>query len=601
MGGRCNSCGSATPAELLELLCARGICAGGGLACNHVNGEPCLYVLLEPGGGLEIGPLGGLRNNCCDSTEPIPGACVATVDSLGDFVVGGRSGGAGLLHPPGSPQGIAYALDHSLDMIVSGTWSTRDEIAVWQVYGPHVDLDYYTTSPTTAEGLGVMSSDWLGLTVDAGTTASPTGRNEIAPASYLDPDGGWYGFYAPPFQPQSVAGVLRGLSQRSVVWLDVAQESDAALATRHVTAAIRAVATACSSASTLIALNADNMDLATNVANAGYRPAVYLNNGQRDVTPDQIPAEVEWVRINANWPDDLIAPFVAAGLNVVLLTNSRHWSTLRAQDLGCRGIHADDPVYARGALGEVFQYYRQPITTYVRRQTSLGHLTADTDGFGLIGARWFTKESEYGLFVSVTQDRPRHASLIGDACPLPAIEGSYTFQVQVDDPSGAGLPAGDSPKVGVYLTVDDHDATPEAPQVNGYAIFVRVGGSSTGQLEIGRATADGYVMLAQSTTARAVSPNEWVDLRLEVTAASITLTRTDGTNYSVTTTDTTDRGTYVSWLANHTNPAGDFVAGVRNWTDTNAAESATITAEALTAPAPAGRRRMPAGLERADV
>lgn len=596
MAGRCNACGSSTPDELLEMLCARGVCVGGGLGCNRVDGHPCLYVQLEPGGGLEIGPLGGLRSNCCDGVEPIPGACVSTVDTLGPFIVGGRSGGAGLLHPPGSPQGIQYALDHSLDMIVSGTWSTRDEVAVWQVYGPHTDLDYYTASPTTAESAGVMSSDWTGLTVDAGTTASPTGRNEAAPEPYLTPDGGWYGYYAPPYQPMTVAQVLRGLTQRTVTWLDVAEETDSALAGRHVAAAIRAVATACAAESTLIAVNATNVDYAVNIANAGYRPALHVNNAQRDFTVDMVPPEVEWVRLNYNWTDELIAPFVAAGLQVVLLSPSRHWVTQRAVDLGCRGIHADDPVYARGSLGEVYQYYRQAATTYVRRQTNLGHLTADTDQFGIIGARWFTKPTEYGLFVHVTQDRPRHASLIGDSGgPVASPDGSYTFQVQVDDPQSLGLPAGESPKIGVYVSTTDHDMTPETPAGGAYAAFVRVGTEQTGQLEIGRVEAGGtYQTLAQSTTMAAVTPNAWLDLRLEITPASITLRRVDGANdYEVSTADTTDRGQYVSWLANHTPPAGDFVAGVRNWTDAAAAQ----TAGSGVVTSATRRRRMPPGLD----
>jgi len=583
MAGRCNSCGTPSVDELLEAILAQLICDTGGLEVDEAL--RCIRVALAPGGGLEFDALGRLRNNCCDGSEPIPGACVATVGGLGDFVHAGAAGGAYLLHPQGSPQALDYALDHALDMVMGTTWSTADEVAVWQVYGPEVPLDLYTTSPTTAAGGGVMSSDWISLHVDAGTTESPTGRNAYAPSQHIDPDGGWYGWYAPQYQPLTLAGVLRRLQQRIVTFAQIDNTSDGAQAQRNVTAALRAVSTACTHDSTILGVNYDMAAYVETIENAQVTPAIYVDAGETDVTADQVAATgVEWVRLSASWSEAQIAPFIAAGLNVILLTGARHWSTLRAQALGARGIASNDPVYARGALGEIYQYYRRPTISYVRRQTEIGHLTTMTDLQGVVDARGFTKSTEYGLFTWVTEDRPRNSILIGGACPLPDPEtGSYTFEAQVDAPGGP-LPTGESPKIGVTICQpDDQDTAPESGNGSGYACFVRVGTESTGQLEIGKLVPGApYEVLATSTTSQAVPPNDWMTFRIEISPTALTLTRTDtATPYSVTTTDTQFRGPYVSWLANKVpgNPAGDFVAGVRQFVDANASMEGTSVPE----------------------
>ena len=283
--------------------------------------------------------------------DPQPGACVETIDGLGEFVVGGRGGGASLLHPYGSPEGLRYGLDQSLDMIVSGVWSTSDEVAVWEVYGPGTPLNVYTTSPSAGAGSSLASQEWIAQVVDAGSRDNPTGRNAYAPAAFLVPDGGWYGWYAPEYTPMTLPSVLRELSQRVVVWADIANTPDGNASSRNVISSIRAVSTACTYASTILAVNYDMSAYVDTISNAQITPAIYLVAGQTDVTAAQVSATgVEWVRLSGSWSDAQIAPFINAGLNVILVTDSRHVSTIRAQDLGVRGIHANDPVYARGGL-----------------------------------------------------------------------------------------------------------------------------------------------------------------------------------------------------------------------------------------------------------
>lgn len=558
MAGRCNSCGAYSLEEILDAVIRELPCPGQGLQADLAL--RCLRVRLEPGGGIEFGPLGGLRVNCCDNVEPIPGACVSTIDSLGDFIIGGRGGGSSLRHPYGSPQGIQYGLDHALDMIVTGTWATTDEVAVWEVYSPSTPLNVYSQSPAAVSGASLSSSDWLSQIVDAGTAANPTGRNAYAPPGFLTPDGGWYGWYAPQYSPMTLSGALRLITQRAVVWADIANTPDGNAASRNVIAAIRAVSTACSYASTILAVNYDMAAYVESIENAQVTPAIYLDASQDSVTAAQVAATgVEWVRLSGSWSDALISPFVSAGLNVILVTDSRHVSTIRAQDLGVRGIHANLPVYARGGVDSALQYYVEPSVSYATRTTP-GILTARTDTLGVVDARGYSKITEPGWGTWVTAERPRNSALITDVCPVPSPEeDSYTFRLQLDQGS---YPAGGAPKIGVtFGQTTDVDTSPDPGQHDGYAAFIRVGSAQNGELEIGRFDpGTGYTMLAESTMSQPVAVNDYMNFRLEITPTGITFTRTDGTPYSVTVTDGDWRGPYVSWFANTADGQGEFAS-----------------------------------------
>lgn len=567
---RCGcSGGITTPEEIIDVIGLRGLCAREGLDYDEVR--RCIRVALAPGGGITFDALGRLQASCCDDVDPQPGACVETIDQLGDFIVGGNYGGAGLIHPQGSPQGIEYALNHSLDMIVNDVWGTEDEIAVWSVYDPAVALESYTTSPTSAAGAGVTSSDWISLHVDAGTTESPTGRNTVAPSQHLDPDGGWYGWYAPQYQPQTLAGVLRGLSQRVVTWGDILVfDEDPAFNARSVVAAIRAVNSACTQASTILAVHPTMLDSIPAIVNAGITPGVFVPGNLSPDPQELADAGAEWVRVSHGLSDASLSAYVATGMQVVTRTAARHVDTVRAMDLGLRGIHTFDPVYARGPVDfTAYGYYRRGQVSYVRRQTEVGHLTTGTDSLQIVGRGPYTKSTEYGLFQYVDPDvNPRNAILIGEACPLPSPdEDSYTWACQVDAPGGP-LPSGNGPRIGVnFCQSTDVDSSDAEGPYDGYTVFCRVGTTVTGQLEIGKFTPGGeYEILATSDTSQDVPPNEWLTFRLEVTPTTITFTRTDvGTPYSVTATDGDYRGPYVSWRLMTNETDGAYNGGVRQF------------------------------------
>lgn len=573
MAGRCgcSASGPTTPEEIIDIIGLRALCQGQGLEYDEI--QRCIRIALAQDANLEFDPFGRLRNTCCDdSVDPQPQACVKTVDQLPDFVVSGQGGGAALLHPYGSQQGIDYAIDHSLDIISNDTFSTTDEIATWALYGPDVFLHGYTdTTSSTLTGADIASHEWINLLVDAGTRDNPTSDGAYAPEELKEPYGGWYGFFAPQYHPQTLANVMRGLSKRAVTWANIAYSStDAELNQRNLRAALKAVSVACNADSTILAVHSDMAPRVPDIINAQVTPAINISS--TDFTPQMvIDAGVEWVRISGNRSDGAIQPYVDAGLQVILYTNSRQWITQKAIDLGARGITAWDPVYARGIVDPVFQYYRRNEAKYYLKQTDLGALTHMTDDLSLISGRSFHKESEAGMFIWVTTARLRNAVLIGEVCPLPSpADDSYTFRVQVDHYSpGEQLPDGNGPKIGVIICgATDVDPTELEGDHVGYACFIRVGVSGVqGELVIAKYNAGGpYEELAASTTMEPVTFNDWVDLRVDVTATTITLTRTDtGTPYSVTATDSDYRGPYVHWMANSTEPDGRFLAGVRQF------------------------------------
>ena len=567
---RCGcSGGVSTPDEIIDVIGLRGLCAREGLDYDEVR--RCIRVALAPGGGITFDGLGRLQASCCDDVDPQPGACVSTVDTLGDFVVGGSYGGAGLIHAYGSPQAIQYGLDHGLDMLVNDVWGTTDEIAVWSVSPPTTALNSYTTSPTSAAGSGVTGSDWLGLHVDAGTTESPTGRGANAPSQHLEPDGGWYGWYAPQYQPQTLSQVLMGLSQRIVTWGDIAVIADnPEFNARSIVAAVRAVNASCAHASSILAVHPTMLDAVGAVVNAGITAGVYVP-GNMSADPGEVAdAGVTWARVSHAVSDATVAAYQDAGINVVFRSPGRHIWTQRALDLGIRGIHTPDPVYARAPVDlSMFGYYRTGAVTYVRRQTEVGHLTTATDSLQLIERGPYTKSTEYGLFQWVAPGEwQRNAILIGRVCPLPSpTEDSYTWACQVDAPGGP-LPSGNGPRIGVnFGQSTDVDSSEAGGPYDGYTVFCRVGTSVTGQLEIGKFTPGGdYEILATSTDAQDVPPNQWLTFRLEVTPTTITFTRTDvASPYSVTATDSDYRGPYVSWRLMTNSDDGSYNGGVRQF------------------------------------
>jgi hypothetical protein len=84
---------------------------------------------------------------------------------------------------------------------------------------------------------------------------------------------------------------------------------------------------------------------------AGYQTAVYIANADQAAvhTAQQLWSEgVEWVYLHKNLPDNTIQTYVARGIQVLLAHCLQQVDVTRAEDLGARGVLADDPAWVCG-------------------------------------------------------------------------------------------------------------------------------------------------------------------------------------------------------------------------------------------------------------
>jgi hypothetical protein len=318
------------------------ICEGRGLS---ITGD-CLGVAL--GSCLGFDGQGRIAWVCGE--EPEPGPCQATVDTLlaDGFFIGGKEGGSSARAAWASPQAIDYALANQVAFIECHAFSLTDGPICWSGMSRAGDLSLWTANGTVAAH-DRSSNEWVSITSDPGTLANPTGRNKQAPATDLTPDGGYFGYYMPPFSLLMADDALRRIDGRAVVNLDMASGGAANLVrTQDINNVISTVSAACAQTWTMVTIGTNSL-LGNSLAlvNAGITCCVNLV-GDTTTTPATITAsDATWVRMEDTQTDARITSFVAAGLNVLLVTNSRHIETIRAESLGAAGIVCIDPVYAR--------------------------------------------------------------------------------------------------------------------------------------------------------------------------------------------------------------------------------------------------------------
>jgi hypothetical protein len=483
-----------------------------------------------------------------------------TVEGLPDQVFAGMFGGAGLLHAYASPAAIEYAVANRIDVIDNMSWASTDDVAVWSPAPPSgtaASTGFYTLNLSNASIRFLDSEQWVQQVSDAGTPdGNPTGRNSGAPAAFLTPDGGWYGFNQAHYNLMTTAQALKQIGARAVVFLIQMNDGD-----MDVDANINAILGLNAQDWVVPFVNAASLDTVTRFLDTSI-PHVGVNVADdTTVTAGEIVSSgATWVRINHTQGVGRIGEFVTAGLQVVPITNCRQTVTTGMFAAGVRGITCPDPVYARGALGDEWREYRRGSITFAFRTTETGMLTPDTDTGAILSARGYAKQAEFGRYFqqramwngNVARELPNQ--LLGKFNPSVNVdEYTMTMAVQLDQTT---LPSGSFQYQG-WLFANDNDLDPSHPisttppaTRHGYLAYIGVGTSNAGRLVIGKFSATGvFTQLAQSATTRPVTPNSWVNLQLQVNADEITLTRTDGAPaYSVTVTDTDWRGPYFYYV-----------------------------------------------------
>lgn len=531
----------------------------------------------DAGNGLSIGSDGGAYSTTAGT--PPPDAGRKTVAGLPAFFFSAHTSGS-LMHPYGSPRGVEHAIANGIDVVDNWATAASDGIAVWTPYNEGTALGTYTTSESGAGMSSITSAEAAGLLSDAGNPYTPVSQRSDAPTADKPTgrDENWYGWLAATWHLRLVAEQLRVINARAVTTLRCNGTIDAP-------AAIQAVTRANAAASTIIYVWPSNTAQVALITAAGIAAGV---NVDRDttVTPATVTASgATWVFIYWMQDDARIASFVSAGLNVVLVTDSTHYQTTRAQTLGCRGVMCSDPVYARGALGTpAALQYRKTSQNWDSKGTRYGMITRRTSDYRIVDGRGVTINGIAGIgltpeFQWVDGSTPvAYAQmLVGEMCPI-AEPTSYVIDWSLN--IRGSQPTQNFCKAGVFFGfADDRDfailsAGTAQPGINGYHAFVRPGnGSLGGQLVIGKLTNGGYTELAVSPNRINWSPNSWGALRLTVTPAQVQLQRiqSGSVTQTVTAADPDYRGPYFKISKEEADGAGGtFQEFTDNWvlTDT---------------------------------
>ena len=592
----CNAA-SATTCDAIVLCVAANL--GPGLRYDASSGNLAVRFSGDPDNAAGLGSDSGIYVPGGDaSVDPTSGR--KSVAGLGPRINGATQGGAGGILPWGSPQSIEYGVSAGLDFIAFHSYALADGVAVNRWSSPTTRLSTYTDNPAEVEVSKISSLQLPFLNLDAGTRASPTGRNTGAPSSLLTPNGGWFGFYAQQYTPLTLAQALWQLAARSVAMVIVYGIQEEAQVARNLAAAIQAVVQTLAQPWTLMSVPAyisegeglpqvksPIQDWAADVTGAGIAPMIDLFDEQDpDISPQEwwTPAEVlatgaRWVRMQSplrfgSQDSSRIQEMVDADLNVIVQTSSRQWETAYMYALGARGIMSTSPVYARGGRGEPgdLDYRQTTIPGLVTRTSAEGALTRSTENgidtrSGEVGyarssavGRYFP--AQYGWEGGIGAHL--HSQLLGELCPFPnPIDYWLRVRFRVDPLQEETVP-GVVPKIGVFFGASsDRDITwfegEDSSHVNGYAVWAHIGTTDQGLVELRKFT-NGSSVAIGSAQFPAIAYGNWIYCRIRVTPSGITVTvghSTGKEDLVISANDTDYRGAYAfyTWEDDYRLPA----------------------------------------------
>jgi len=564
---------------------------GDGLRYDSVTGTLAVRLSNEAGNAARFGSDRGIYVPGGD-TNPDPASGRKTIAGLPARAFCANQGGGGSMMPFGDPNGIEYAVSNRMDMVSFHTFALADGIAINRTTNPESDLSAFTDNPSSIDFQEISSVVLPSLSYDVGTRVNPTGRNSGAPASLLSPDGGWFGFYAQPFAPMTLAEALHRLAARAVAYLAVYSGFDEVETPRNVSAAINAVLQVGSQDWTILGFSpyvddgTGNIVIsplwtqwAADVIAAGITPAADLFEDLEDgvaITPQAvIDAGIQWVRFKAFEPEGgtsmaRIQQFIDAGLQVIVQATSRQFDTQRLYAAGARVVMADSPVYARGGRGEAgdLDYRKTVLIPGLQTRTCMeGSLTRRTNnGFDADRDVGWCRQSAPGRYFSARFGweggigAHLMSQLLGELCPHetpPSWRLRVRFRI---DPTQATHPSGNVPKQGLFVCAPtDQDITnfeeegqPNLkPSTNGYLCFVRVGSSDQGRVELRKITDGVDEPLATDEAFPSIAIGAWIYMSFTATATGINLavghqTQADDIIYQVN--DTTHRGPYAHYI-----------------------------------------------------
>lgn len=527
------------------------ICPNSGIRVDET--QNCFGVAL--GSCLGFDAQGRIAYIC--GGQPAPSACQRTIAQVladGEFLIGGRLGGAANLVPWGSDRAIEYALAHDVNLIQIQSFALDDGIAAWAPQDRATSLQDYTTNPAD-DAWARPSSEWVNFVCDIGTQQNFTGRSALAPAARRTPDGGFYGFGMREYSPLLATKGLELVAGRSIVNFHLPSGLPERI--EDVNAVIDAINTACAQAWTMIAVG--NMDLVAPIVAANITACVHVENVDIETPAQVLATGATWVQLRAHESDATIAEWVASGLNVLVRTNSRQYETDRLQALGVAGIYCNDPVYASDNFPD------QVSQSWAGRGTSLGVLDYRSDQQAIIGKAGYTINAVSGIFMynspAVAAQFPTPPTalfqnmLMGMLRPSdPATDwpgGVYSFTWNLRAYWDT-LPTVDGSRMGMAICSNfDTDVSGNINGLygtryrdirSGYFLWVDVE-DATGNMRIERIDPGGITPLAFQGSTVPVVNSAAREYTISVTPTTIRLERSDGV--FVEATDSTYRGKWM--------------------------------------------------------
>lgn len=549
------------------------LCTGAGLGVNPQTG--CLGVQL--GSCLGFDGAGRITYICGEA--PAPGPCRTSVQQLvdGGFFIGGARGGAGLRVAWGSPQAIDYALSVGVPMIEGSTFALSDGVATWAPLSRSGSLSYYSNNPAN-DAWARQSNEWVNMTSDPGTLDNYTGRNKAAPPVFKSPDGGYFGYKMPQFNLMTLEQALRRIDGRAVAMLYAVVNGNREAQVQAIEACIQAIGQACAHSWTIVMVSQQYPELADMLTSANL-PACFDFGSTPELTPQEvIDTGVSWVRIWDEAEDDVIQPFIDAGLHVLIRSNGRHYEVERARDLGAAGVLSLDPVYSKD------EFPTDQNFSMVGRGPFMGTFDYWSDQLDLDMACGFTINDSGGIHSYVNPTLVSNAPsasgffqniLLGNMRSKEQEQpSSYSISFQmrtvwdsqpVNSASRIGIAFGSLTDTDLSANSQDNVYDDRYSNIRtGYFAFVRVGVNQQGQIGIFRFTGGAAETIAETSVSRNWSQGVWNTFNLLVTPTGINW-GWENASVAISNTDTTYRGKYLylgHW-ASSTDP-GTWTVGFRN-------------------------------------
>lgn len=287
--------------------------------------------------------------------------------------------------------------------------------------------------------------------------------------------------------------------------------------------------------------------------------------------PSQVTgAGIGWVAVDQSLPDETIVSYSAQGLDVILMTLSRHWHWNRVDAVGARGCLSDDPVYMMGFDDPTIHRVGSGHTSLRHYGVLPGQLSYRTDvesywppwsrgeklmGWGPDGSstgpipllpplsaadasQWVASTepianrsmSGYGLVIpqsssGIEPPNGIHDILAGWLCPIPNPQ-NYAIEYQV---SFCSSPDQGGRNVGIFFGMPD-DRTYQ-DQMDAGAEFWQASFQWNSSMLLRRYSGGEVAEVVTVDTEETVQPGAWFRFRVIVDDVSVTVQRvqTNGT------------------------------------------------------------------------